>query len=112
MSVRSTRNNDRWRKRHSAKHEYRCHWCKVKVVPPPNGKNQSEYKVPQNMATTDHLYHKWDLRRNLEHSKTRVLACFKCNQERRLEITDPEWFNVEIISIRDLLTAAIQSAKK
>lgn len=55
------------------------------------------------MATVDHLYHKWDLRRDLETSRTRVLSCFKCNQERRFEMTEEHWFKVEIIDIRDML---------
>jgi len=98
-----TRNNARWRKRHAYKVGFRCHWCGVKTVPPPKGVNQSDYKPFPTMATTDHLYSKVDLRRNLERRKTKVLACFKCNQDRQLRQFEDEWVKPEIIDIRDLL---------
>lgn len=85
------------------KYNWRCAWCNTEVVRAPSGINQSHYKPPPNMATVDHLYDRNDIRRYIDGGYTRVLACFKCNQERRTFGTLKEWFMVDIIDIRDLI---------
>lgn len=85
-------------------HKWRCNWCQQQVVRAPSGIDQNKYKVPMNMATVDHIYDRNDIRRHLDNGQTKVLACFKCNQERRIYLTFTEWRFVEIIDIRDLLT--------
>lgn len=64
------------------KQKGRCHYCRVKTIITPSGK---EWKgnEPKNLATVEHLYPAWDIRRALcsfyEHT---VLSCWKCNQEK------------------------------
>lgn len=66
-----------------------CYWCgcKLKLYPeiygnthPPKG-----FYAPDDMATIEHLYSRWDLENRYkiyENDEDKVLACFKCNHAR------------------------------
>jgi hypothetical protein len=61
-----------------------CFWCgrltKIYYVPQPKRRN------PNNMATRDHLFAKWDIRRMYYKASgggcPKVICCHKCNEKR------------------------------
>lgn len=52
---------------------------------PPSGKNWHGNE-PKNLATTEHIYNKRDLRRLLNNKI--VMACFNCNQKKGVQDND------------------------
>lgn len=59
-----------------------CHYCGVTTVFPPSGKCWAANE-PNNMATLDHLYSRWDIRRLFPASEKKVvLSCLKCNRDK------------------------------
>lgn len=84
-----------------------CHYCGVKTVLPPSGRNW--LIPPRNMATLDHVYSKNDIRFNILGSKNIVvLSCLKCNEDKNEAETAPrKEYNFELFNpafnIRDFL---------
>lgn len=60
-------------------HKGKCFYCGEKTVLPKSGVNGQSKQVP-NLATTEHVYHKTDIRRFL--SRKKVLACYTCNNKK------------------------------
>lgn len=63
-----------------------CHWCGelTELTNCPDG------KIPNNAATIDHLYSRYDVRRWVKRKPgevKKVLACYACNQRRSIEET-------------------------
>lgn len=63
----------------------RCYYCGVivRIVNVPKGK-----RIPDDMATLEHLYSRLDYRRHDKNdgkTERTVLSCHKCNQERAKE---------------------------
>ena len=62
----------------------RCYWCGVETLLVGDG----YIKRPNpRMATVDHLYSRYDLRRYVKGEQKRVLACFHCNNTRSRQET-------------------------
>ena len=64
----------------------RCHWCHIMLDNSPEahrswwGKGE---RPPDNAATIEHLFDKFDIRRYKYHkNEFKVLACYKCNTTR------------------------------
>jgi len=61
-----------------------CHWCGVETLLVGNGHIK---RANPRMATVDHLYSRYDLRRYVKGEQKRVLACFRCNNSRSAQET-------------------------
>ncbi len=77
--------SNRSRKLRLFKRDPHCYYCGVEVreIVVPRGK-----KIPDDMATVEHLYSKLDYRRhdpNDGKEERTVLACYKCNSEKGKE---------------------------
>ena len=61
-----------------------CYWCSVETLFVGDG----YIKRPNpRMATVDHLYSRYDLRRYVKGNQKLVLACFHCNNSRAAQET-------------------------
>lgn len=88
MSIITNNYDAQWRRRRMQIYPY-CHWCTTKLIyyklPPTVPKGG----LPDNFATIDHLYDRFDKEKRAEAWKKkvpqRVLACNKCNLQRGLE---------------------------
>lgn len=58
-------------------HKGKCFYCKKDTV---IQCKKIKNNFPPNMATVEHIYNKYDIRRSL--SRKTVLACYSCNQEK------------------------------
>jgi hypothetical protein len=58
----------------------RCYWCGIETILTNISRLGS--KVNPRMATVDHTISRFDPRRWVKGEGKKVLACFKCNQER------------------------------
>jgi len=62
----------------------RCHWCGKETILT-NIPNISKKTMNPLMATIDHIYSRFDLRRWVKsESPKKVLACYQCNNERSI----------------------------
>jgi hypothetical protein len=78
----------------------KCYYCNAQVERPPVG----YYQPWPAMATVDHLYDRDDIRRHLDGGYTKVLACWKCNQDQRTFLSfAPFLRKPKKFDIRDLL---------
>ena len=72
-----------------------CYWCSCRVFRYSYLKNKGLIRygkpVPDNMHTSDHLYHRGDPRR--KHSCETVVSCLRCNNDRAIDYLHgrPEW---------------------
>jgi hypothetical protein len=64
-----------------------CYYCKCKTEFPIKGGNNSNPLV----ATLEHLYHVWDIRRALAVFGDCVIACNKCNNDLGNKINEELW---------------------
>ena len=74
------------RLRNLYKKDIHCHWCNCETILPENCNNKKHKKVPDNMATLDHLNDRYNLDKrrmpNYTQEERTVLSCKKCNIER------------------------------
>ena len=66
-----------------------CHWCKQKTVLT-DVKKMNKRTINPLMATVDHVYSRYDLRRFVKKTPNevrKVLACFNCNNTRARQET-------------------------
>ena len=79
-----------------------CYWCGIEVIfyALPQGE-----KFPNNFATTDHLYDRYDFERRkqavIKNEERHVLACYKCNEDRGKKSTKAQ--SKDALRIREKL---------
>lgn len=82
------------------KYKQKCCYCKQKVVLTQRGDGVNATRFP-NSATIEHKYTKLDIRRNVEHRRSRYrLSCYKCNLTRGNENFNSV-FNNDMYSHKD-----------
>ena len=60
-----------------------CHWCGCLTI----WLDQDGGAYPDNFATLDHLYTRYEMEKRVELGNPFVLACNKCNHDRGAEAT-------------------------
>lgn len=82
MTTRKLHKIKRWKKIQYDKNPC-CHWCGTKMILGEKQQNDISYRQPLNLATRDHLIHKFDAdQTEREKPENWVLACYKCNSSR------------------------------
>lgn len=87
----------------------KCENCKIPLYLVPSGNNiQKGFKNIDIVATIEHVYNRWDIRRGLDGEIVK-LFCHKCNQDNEhtelnklYEFYD-SIYNIEIINLIELL---------
>lgn len=65
-----------------------CVYCGIKTILLPNKGRRGKKWQPNNLATIEHIYTRFDPRRrtpNVNNERRHVLACYKCNHEKGQE---------------------------